>query len=115
LLVIQACAGAGQVRVKEGREIEMAATSFRFEPSLVEVERTGHLVIRVHNEAAVEHNLTVKDPQGRVIAASDLPPGETVAVEVDLDKVGTYPFYCDKPLHATLGMTGEIVVTAEQK
>jgi uncharacterized cupredoxin-like copper-binding protein len=57
-----------------------------------------------------EKRITVKDPQGQVIATVNLPAGETIFVEAEFKEPGTYKFYCNKPLHSTLGMNGKIVV-----
>ena len=91
----------------------MKASSFKFEPSTIQLKRTGNLVIRVHNDSSAEHNITVKDPQGKIIASVDLPANKTVSLNVDLKTAGKYEFYCDKPLHAAFGMKGEITVTPD--
>ena len=120
ILSFQACAGTGRVEeVTSGAsgnlELSMTASSFKFEPSVIQVGHVGNLIIRVRNVAGMEHNITVKDPTGRVIAAADLPADKTVSLNVDLKEPGTYEFYCDKSMHATLGMKGEIRVTSRQQ
>jgi plastocyanin len=120
ILIVQSCASAGRVEQvtageHEKMEVSMTARSFDFEPSVIQIHRLGNLLMRVHNEADTEHNITVKDPRGMVIASTNLPPGKTVSLGVDLKAPGKYEFYCDKFLHATLGMKGEIVVTPLQK
>jgi uncharacterized cupredoxin-like copper-binding protein len=44
----------------------------------------------------------------------DLPPKETVTIEIALQESGTYEFYCDLPFHATLGMKGKIEVKSSR-
>jgi plastocyanin len=50
----------------------------------------------------------VKDRSGKVIAEKDIPRRQAITVEVALAAAGIYPFYCDKPLRAALGMKGRI-------
>jgi len=90
--------------------VEMAASSFEFDPNNIEANQGDLLVILVMNRSSISHNLTVKDPQGRVIQSVELPEKQTVRVQVALALAGTYEFYCDKPLHPALGMKGQILV-----
>jgi plastocyanin len=115
ILSFLACAEEGRMQevtpgVKGNMEVSMTVSSFHFDPSVIQVGRTGDFIIHAHNVADSDHNLTVKEPQGRVIATVDLPAGETVSLKVDLKVPGTYEFYCDKPMHAAFGMKGEIKV-----
>jgi plastocyanin len=115
ILSFPACADTGRLQditpgVKGNMEVSMTVSSFQFDPSVIQVDRTGVVVIRAHNVGTSDHNLTVKDPQDRVIAAADLPAGKTVSINVDLKAPGTYQFYCNKFMHATFGMKGEIRV-----
>jgi plastocyanin len=114
MAVFQACAGTQQAKeaaVDEKSELLIIADSFKFDPSVVRVNRLGKLTMLVQNKADSEHNITVKDPQGKVIADYDLPPGKTTPVNLDLKQAGKYELYCDKTLHTTMGMKGELVVT----
>ena len=92
--------------------VEMAASSFEFDPNNIEASQGDLLVILVINRSSISHNLTVKDPQGRVIQSVELPEKQTVRVQVALALAGTYELYCDKPLHPALGMKGQIQVRA---
>jgi plastocyanin len=115
ILSFLSCATTGRVEevtpgAKGNMEVSMTVSSFQFDPSVIQVDRIGDLIIRARNVADSDHNLTVKDPQGRVIAAIGLPAGKTVSLNVGLKAPGTYEFYCDKPMHTTFGMKGEIRV-----
>jgi len=90
--------------------VEMAASSFEFDPNNIEATQGDLLVIVVTNRSSLSHNLTITDPQGRVIQSVDLPAQQTARVELSLALAGTYDFYCNKPLHSTLGMKGQIRV-----
>jgi plastocyanin len=88
------------------------AESFKFEPNDIKAHRGDILTIKVENGAGIEHNLTIKTPQDNTLMSVDIPAKGTVSVKVSLAETKTYHFYCDKPLHSTLGMKGQIEVTA---
>jgi uncharacterized cupredoxin-like copper-binding protein len=99
------------VTASEGQKgVLVEASSFEFRPNIIKVNGPGTLSLDIKNVAGVEHNFTVKNPEGEIIKRVNLPEGKTVAVEIVLSRPGTYPFYCDKPLHASFGMKGEIEV-----
>jgi plastocyanin len=113
LLLVPGCGGRGQalnVSAPPGQKIhvQMRAWGFGFDPDVITARRGDVLVFDVNNVSGETHNLTVKDPSGKVITDTDLPPHRITAVEVPLETVGTYPLYCDKPFHAALGMKGRI-------
>jgi plastocyanin len=115
MLALAGCAGVDKkpqvVAAKAGdRKVAMTASSFKFEPSAIRVQGTGPLVIEVKNVSSMGHNLTVKSPAGKVLNSTDLPGDSTIKVELKLSEKGTYEFYCDKPMHPTLGMKGVIEV-----
>jgi uncharacterized cupredoxin-like copper-binding protein len=90
--------------------VPIEAKNFEFSPNIIKVNGPGTLSLDIKNVASIEHNFTLKNPEGEIIKSVNLPEGKTVAVEIVLPRSGTYPFYCDKPLHASFGMKGEIEV-----
>lgn len=112
ILVLPGCAGQRTVfSVPPGGGaiiVPMQADSFSFSPGIIRARQGDRLVLRVANAAGMEHNLTVDDPLGRRVLSVDLPAGETVEVPLELTEGGIWAFYCDKPLHKSLGMTGRI-------
>jgi plastocyanin len=90
--------------------VEMKASNFAFDPGRIVARKGDTLVLHVTNVAKEKHNITVKDPSGKIIKDADLPRGQTVTVEVPLPTAGVYPFYCDIDFHAGLGMKGRIEV-----
>ena len=90
--------------------VPIEAKNFEFSPNIIKVNGPGTLSLDIKNVASIEHNFTLKNPEGEIIKSVNLPGGKTVAVEILLPRSGTYPFYCDKPLHASFGMKGEIEV-----
>jgi len=91
--------------------VPMTASSFRFEPDEILAQTGARLLLKVTNSAGIDHNLTVEDPQGDVLLDLTLPAGRTSSAELRLSQPGVYRFYCDKPMHNTLGMTGRIVTS----
>jgi uncharacterized cupredoxin-like copper-binding protein len=99
------------VTASEGQKgVFIEASSFEFRPNIIKVNGPGTLSLDLKNVASIEHNFTLKNPEGEIIKSVNLPEGKTVTIEIALPRSGTYPFYCDKPLHASFGMKGEIEV-----
>jgi plastocyanin len=86
--------------------IDMKASDFKFEPNNLKARRGDILEFNITNVSGTTHNFTIKDPKGEVLQSADLPPHKTTTVTVTVAEAGTYHFYCDKPLHSTLGMKG---------
>ena len=91
--------------------VSMKAENYKFIPDHIRAQKGTDLQISIENVSATMHNITVKDPKGNILASVDLPPKETRIVSVNLTQAGIYPFNCDKFLHTTLGMKGEIEVS----
>jgi plastocyanin len=115
LLLLSGCAGRKQavnVTAPPGQKVsvEMKASNFAFDPAVITAQKGDILVLHVTNVSGEAHNLTVKDPSGNIMKSEDIPAHQTITMEIPLPTAGVYPFYCDKPLHATLGMKGRIEV-----
>jgi len=114
-LIVAACAGAPQKPVSLGageRELSMKVDSLYFEPNYIKAHRGDILTIKMESVARIDHNLTIQTPQGKTLLRVDIPAKGTATAKVNLAEVGTYNFYCDKPLHAGMGMKGRIEVSA---
>ncbi len=118
ILLLPACAAKKTVVTvsSDGGEkvVLIEATSFSFMPTVIRAHQGDRLVLRVVNEAGAVHNLTVKNPSGESVTSVDLPAGETVEIPLDLTAEGTWQYYCDKPFHKTLGMSGSIEAMPRQ-
>jgi plastocyanin len=55
------------------KTIEMTAESFAFAPNLIQAKKGDTLLLRIKNTADSEHNITVKDPEGKVLISRDIP------------------------------------------
>ena len=96
MLVVAACAGPQKMlSVPPGageKVIEVKASSFRFDPNVIQAHQGDRLVLLIHNTAGIAHNFTLKDPAGKVLFSKDLPASETVRLEVSLSRRGTTLF-----------------------
>jgi len=90
--------------------VQMRAQSYEFQPNNIKIFDPGPLTMIIDNVSGTEHNITIKNREGQVLKSVDLPPQKTTSVSVNLPARGTYDFYCNKDLHATLGMKGQIQV-----
>jgi plastocyanin len=89
--------------------VKVSETEFKIEPSSSTVD-PGQVKIDVTNEGKIPHNLTIRGPSGERQLASNLAPGASGTLDVNLDQPGTYQWYCPVPGHAKLGMKGPITV-----
>ena len=114
LLILSACAGLQQqvtVGSVEGRKmVTLEADSFKFTPNNIKANQGDEIVIKIVSTSDAGHNFTIKDPRGQIIKTLDLPSKQTVEIKIDLSEPGEYTFYCDKPLHSSFGMKGQIEV-----
>ncbi len=115
VLVAAACASVQQkpVVLEPGEKtLVMKVESFKFEPNDIKAHRGDVLTLKLENVASAGHNLTIETPQGAKLVSVNIPGKGTVSVKVNLAETGIYHFYCDMPMHPTLGMKGQIEVTA---
>ncbi len=112
LLAVGGCAGQKAVTLERGQKtVSMKASDFKFDPNLLKAQKGEVFNIQVENVSGITHNLTVKNPEGKLLADIDIPPKGTATAKINLPEPGTYPFYCNKPLHSTIGMKGKIEVS----
>ena len=62
------------------------------------------------NDGQVVHSLEVEGPSGDQELNSDVSPGQSGSMTIDLSKPGKYEFYCPIANHKQLGMEGTITV-----
>jgi len=97
LVLLSGCAGSKKVvnvTAPPGQKVtvEMKASNFAFDPGQIVARKGDTLVLHVTNVSKEKHELTVKDPSGKIIQSADLPSQQTVTVEVPLTTAGVYPF-----------------------
>jgi uncharacterized cupredoxin-like copper-binding protein len=115
ILMASGCASKQQlvnINASGGQAVvAMKASDFKFTPNNLKAHRGDRLEFKIENVSGTSHNFTIKNPGGEILKSVDLPPHQTVTVEVDLPSAGTYHFYCAKTLHADFGMKGWLEVT----
>jgi uncharacterized cupredoxin-like copper-binding protein len=89
--------------------VPMKASSFSFAPNNLKAYAGDTLDLRIENLSGRAHNFTMAAPGGETIKDVDLPAHETTDLKVTLKTAGTYEFYCNKPFHKSLGMSGQVV------
>ena len=114
IAVLAGCAGktvqTAEPMSSGGSIVAIKASSFKFSPNEIRVEKPGLLAIEIKNVSGSEHNFTLKDPRGNVLMSKNISSGGSVIVNVELPAPAVYKFYCNKTLHSTFGMQGRIIV-----
>ena len=88
--------------------VELTATDFKFDPSTVELAKSGEMTFTLVNDGQVAHALEIEG-QGIEEESDEIDGGTTTALTVDL-KPGDYEFYCPIDGHREQGMEGTLVV-----
>jgi uncharacterized cupredoxin-like copper-binding protein len=93
-----------------GQAVDVSLVDFKIKPSDPTIDEAGEVEFRVTNDGKTEHNLEVEGPNGEKELPSNLAPGESGTLKVDLSKPGKYEWYCPVGNHRDLGMKGEVTV-----
>src|SRR5271169_2284057 len=114
VLLLAGCAGLQpQVALgeKEGEKVlDLKADSFKFGPNNIKAFEGDTVLFRIENSSDSAHNFTITNPQKQVLNSIALPARKTVDIKVSFTDPGIYEFYCDKPLHSSFGMKGQVEV-----
>ncbi len=86
-------------------DLTITLSDFAFDPSAITVQE-GQVNITLDNEGAAVHDLTIPDLGIRILVS----PGESIKTGQEFNAPGTYDTLCSIPGHASLGMTGSLVV-----
>jgi plastocyanin len=89
--------------------IEITETDFTLNPANPTVA-SGQITVNVSNDGQTIHSLEVEGPKGESELRSELAPGTSGSMVVDLSEPGTYEMYCPVDGHREEGMVGEITV-----
>ena len=90
--------------------VELKAESFKFGPNNIKAFEGDTILFRIENSSGSVHNFTITNPQQQLIKSVALPSKETVEIKISFAEPGVYEFYCDKPLHSSFGMKGQVEV-----
>ena len=115
LLLVPACGGDDEGGGDEGAPpsgevVDVTLRDFTIEPSTINVE-PGTYTFHVVNDGATVHALEVEGPSGEV-ETSDLEPGDSADLTVDLGEDGEFEMYCPVDGHKDRGMEGRVAVGA---
>ena len=90
--------------------VDVSLTDFKIDPANPEIAKAGAVEFKVKNDGGTVHNLEVEGPSGEKELPSDLDPGQSGTLTLELSKPGKYEWYCPVGNHRDLGMEGEITV-----
>ena len=79
----------------------MSLTDFKIHPPNPRI-KAGKVSFKVKNDGGTVHNLEVEGPAGEAIVPSNLNPGQTGTLNVDLSKPGKYEWFARSMTTATL-------------
>ncbi len=102
-------AGASTQAAGGGSTVDVSETDYKLDPSDPTV-KSGEVTFNVTNDGKVLHSLEVEGPNGEQTLSSDLSPGQSGILSVDLSKPGRYEFSCPVANHRQMGMKGTITV-----
>jgi PQQ system protein len=89
--------------------IDVRETEMKIDPKDVTIEKPGVVQFRVQNAGGVVHALEIEAPGGEV-ETEQIPAGKSATLTANLDKPGTYKWYCPVGDHEAQGMTGTVTV-----
>jgi uncharacterized cupredoxin-like copper-binding protein len=93
-----------------GKTVNVSLTDFKIAPANPKISKPGKVEFKVKNDGGTIHSLEVEGPGEESKLASNLNPGQTGTLSVDLSKPGKYEWYCPIDDHKKFGMKGEITV-----
>ena len=105
--------GSDQTSEGAAEPIEVSLTDFAISPANPRVESGGQVEFRVRNDGETVHDLEVEGTGTETKLASELDPGQSGTLTVDLSEPGSYEWYCPVGNHRENGMEGEITVAGE--
>jgi plastocyanin len=95
---------------KATHSVVVRETEFKLDPAQAAGGEEGLVTIQIVNEGKLAHSLAVDGPNGLVEVDGQVEPGQEGTLEADLDRPGTYTWYCPLDGHRGKGMTGSITV-----
>ncbi len=93
----------GSVAVS-GSAVALTAGDFYFQATCLTDASGGSVAVRVTNNGTALHNFSITN----LGIDEDVPPGQTITLNVKLPASGTVPFFCK--YHVASGMQGAFVV-----
>lgn len=129
-LLLTACSGTSQ----HSTEITLDAADFSYTPASVTVPAGEPVTLTLKNLSVVEHDFVIEKIDVKSVITKDTgskahhahgeqldvdlhlsaQPGETSVIEFTVSEPGTYTFFCSVAGHKEAGMSGELVVVAQE-
>ena len=114
--------GATQPGVSPAQTVNVELSNFQFAPGVIRLTHGQSYVLHLANDSGGGHNLAAKeffkvatlDAAARALVRKgtiEVPSHETVDVHLVAPRAGRYKIKCSHFLHASFGMTGEIIVS----
>ncbi len=130
VLLLTACSGRSQ----PATEITLDAGDFSYTPASVIVPAGEPVSLTLRNSSVVEHDFVIEKVDVQSVVKKDsgsaahhtreeqlgvdlhvsAQPGDTSVIEFTISEPGTYTFYCSVPGHKEAGMSGELIVVAQE-
>jgi uncharacterized cupredoxin-like copper-binding protein len=98
---------AGSTEAPAGEKIAVEGKEFSYDPANLTLEAGQPFTIVLKNTGSIEHDLTVDDAKFKLT----VPGNNTREKGLEVEKPGTYQFYCSLPGHKSAGMKGELTVS----
>jgi uncharacterized cupredoxin-like copper-binding protein len=109
LALLAACGGSNGGGATEGTKVTL--TEYKFDPKDVTVG-SGKVTFTLVNVGTINHDMTVADQSGKVVAKSEqVQAGDSKVFTIDNLPAGKYVIYCDVPGHRAAGMEGTLTAT----
>jgi uncharacterized cupredoxin-like copper-binding protein len=108
LVTIMACSGTPTSTPSGGSTVDVTLTEFNID--MPQTLPAGPTTFVVKNAGAANHNFEIQGQGIDQVFPSNLAPGETQTMQVDL-KAGMYRVWCPVGSHAARGMDMQLTVT----
>lgn len=92
-----------------GQTIQVKETEYKLTPSSFTVSKPGTVTFVAKNAGTIDHALEVEG-NGVEEKTSNISPGSSAKLTVNLSKNGTYEVYCPIDGHRAMGMEAKLVV-----
>jgi len=110
-LLLSACGGgsnkAATTAAPALQTVQISEKEFSITPSTVSLTQTGTYSFKVTNNGQITHAFEINGQR-----TSDIPPGQSATLTVNLSKKGMYDAYCPIDGHRSKGMDAKIAVAA---
>lgn len=82
-----------------GQVVRLTASNFHFAPNVIEAPAGALIGFEIQNASRTRHNLTVRDPAGRILDSVDVAANGKAVLELPALAAGRYGLTCDRPFH----------------